>query len=268
MPAHCPECGEPVVREAGEARTACVNASCPAILRGSLIHWASRDALDINGMGEKLVQQMVDRHLVNSVADLYDLTAAQVASLDRMGKKSAEKLVAAIGESKKQPWARVLYGLGIRHVGSVNAKILSERFDKVELLGEASPLDISAVYGIGEEIALSVWQWFRVPVNKTLIERLRAAGLQLAAEAGAVRGKEKKLLLVGKTFVITGTLPTMKRDEAKALIEGAGGKVTGSVSSKTDYLVVGEDAGSKLKKAEELGITLLGEADLLKMLEG
>jgi DNA ligase (NAD+) len=268
MPAYCPECGEPVVREAGEARTACVNASCPAILRGSLIHWASRDALDINGMGEKLVQQMVDRHLVNSVADLYDLTAAGVASLERMGKKSAEKLVAAIGESKKQPWARVLYGLGIRHVGSVNAKILSERFDKVELLAEASPPDISAVYGIGEEIALSVWQWFRVPVNQMLIQRLRAAGLQLAAEAGAVRGKDKKLLLVGKTFVITGTLPTMKRDEAKALIEGAGGKVTVSVSSKTDYLVVGEDAGSKLKKAEELGITLLGEADLLKMLDG
>lgn len=268
MPAHCPECGQPAVREAGEARTACVNASCPAILRGSLIHWASRDALDINGMGEKLVQQMVDRHLVNSVADLYDLTAAGVASLERMGKKSAEKLVAAIGESKKQPWARVLYGLGIRHVGSVNAKILSERFDTVELLADASPPDISAVYGIGEEIALSVWQWFRVPVNQMLIERLRAAGLQLAAEAGEVRGKEKKLLLAGKTFVITGTLPTMKRDEAKALIEGAGGKVTGSVSSKTDYLVVGEDAGSKLKKAEELGITLLGEADLLKMLEG
>lgn len=268
MPAHCPECGEPVVREAGEARTACVNASCPAILRGSLIHWASRDALDINGMGEKLVQQMVDRHLVNSVADLYDLTAAGVASLERMGKKSAEKLVAAIGESKKQPWARVLYGLGIRHVGSVNAKILSERFDTVELLGEASPPDISAVYGIGEEIALSVWQWFRVPVNQRLIERLRAAGLQLAAVVEERGGKEKKLLLAGKTFVITGTLPTMKRDEAKALIEGAGGKVTSSVSYKTDYLLVGEDAGSKLKKAEELGITLLGEADLLKMLEG
>ncbi|MBW4493356.1 MAG: NAD-dependent DNA ligase LigA [Oscillatoria princeps RMCB-10] len=268
MPAHCPECGEPVVREAGEARTACVNASCPAILRGSLIHWASRDALDINGMGEKLVQQMVDRHLVNSVADLYGVTAAQLASLERMGKKSAEKLVAAIGESKKQPWARVLYGLGIRHVGSVNAKILSERFDTVELLADASPPDISAVYGIGEEIALSVWQWFRVPVNQTLIERLRAAGLQLAAAVVEQRGKQKKLLLAGKTFVITGTLPTLKRDEAKALIEGAGGKVTGSVSSKTDYLVVGEDAGSKLKKAEELGITLLGEADLLKMLEG
>ncbi|WP_017721878.1 NAD-dependent DNA ligase LigA [Kamptonema formosum] len=268
MPAHCPECGEPVVREAGEARTACVNASCPAILRGSLIHWASRDALDINGMGEKLVQQMVDRHLVNSVADLYDLTAAGVASLERMGKKSAEKLVAAIGESKKQPWARVLYGLGIRHVGSVNAKILSERFSTVELLSEASPPDISAVYGIGEEISLSVWQWFRVPANQMLIERLRAAGLQLAATVEEPRGKEKKLLFAGKTFVITGTLPTMKRDEAKALIEGAGGKVTGSVSSKTDYLLVGEDAGSKLKKAEELGITLLGEADLLKMLEG
>jgi DNA ligase (NAD+) len=266
MPTHCPVCSQPVVRPAGEAVTRCINTSCPAILKGALTHWASRDALDINGMGEKLVQQLVDQGVVHSVADLYDLTVEQLASLERMGKKSAEKLVNAIAHSKTQPWHRVLYGLGIRHVGSVNAQTLTQQFPSAEELANASAAQIEGVYGIGPEIAQSVYSWFQVPANQALIDKLQQAGLQLASKTN-IASKTKNQSLSGKTFVITGTLPTLKRDEAKALIENAGGKVTGSVSSKTDYLVVGEDAGSKLEKAQALGITQLSEAQLLEILK-
>ncbi len=266
MPTHCPVCNQPVVRQAGEAVTRCINASCPAILKGALTHWASRNALDINGLGEKIVQQLVDQGVVRSVADLYDLTPEQLASLERMGKKLAEKLVDAIANSKTQPWSRVLYGLGIRHVGSVNAQTLTQQFPRVEQLAGASAANIEGVYGIGPEIAQSVSQWFQVPANQTLIDRLRNAGLQLAAQVETT-AERKSQPLSGKTFVITGTLPTLKRDEAKELIQKAGGKVTNSVSTKTDYLVVGEDAGSKLEKAQTLGITQLSEAQLLELLE-
>ena len=269
MPENCPECGERVVRPAGEAVTRCINASCPAILRGSLMHWASRGALDINGLGEKLVGQLVDRGLVRSLADLYDLSVEELTSLERMGNKSASKFVEAIGQSKSQPWERVLYGLGIRHVGSTNAELLTQKYRSVEALAEAKATDIEGVYGIGPEIAQSVYQWFRVPANQTLIERLKAAGVTM--EAAKVEKVEsdaapEELPLAGKTFVITGTLPTLKRDEAKKLIQNAGGKVTGSVSSKTDYLLVGEDAGSKLEKAQKLGIAQLSEEQLLEMI--
>jgi DNA ligase (NAD+) len=251
----------------GEAVTRCVNTSCPAILKGAIEHWVSRDALDIRGIGEKLVHQLVDKGLVDSVADLYDLTSDKLYGLERMGKKSAEKIVDAIAQSKKQPWSRVLYGLGIRHVGNVTAQLLTEKFPSVEQLAEASRAKIEGVYGIGAEIADSIYQWFRISANQTLIQRLQAAGLQFATTADTVAisdGSNQKL--AGKTFVITGTLPTLKRDEAKALIQKAGGKVTESVSKKTDYLVVGEDAGSKLAKAEALGITQLSEAQLLEIL--
>lgn len=266
MPTHCPVCGQPVVRPVGEAVTRCINTSCAAILKGALTHWAGRDALDINGMGEKLVQQFVDQGVVHAVADLYDLTVEQLTSLERMGKKSAEKLVNAIAQSKTQPWPRVLYGLGIRHVGSVNAQTLAQQFPTVEQLANASAAQIEGVYGIGPEIAQSVYSWFQVPANQALIDRLRQAGLQLASKTNTT-SKAKSKSLSGKTFVITGTLPTLKRDEAKALIENAGGKVTGSVSAKTDYLLLGEDAGSKLEKAQSLGITQLSEDQLLEMLK-
>ncbi|MEG3988237.1 NAD-dependent DNA ligase LigA [Microcoleus sp. S28C3] len=266
IPSCCPECRQPVVREKGEAVTRCINTSCPAILRGSLIHFCSRDALDINGVGEKLVQQMVDSNLVHSAADLYDLTAERLMSLERMGKKLAEKLVSAIANSKTQPWSRVLYALGIRHVGSVNAQLLTERFTNVTDLASASAAAIEGVYGIGSEIAQSVYQWFQVPANQSLIERLIAAGLQLQSEVKNQNLASTNLPLAGKTFVLTGTLPTLKRDEAKDLIQKAGGKVTSSVSAKTDYVVVGEDAGSKLEKAQSLGIELLSEAELLELL--
>ncbi|MEG4341179.1 NAD-dependent DNA ligase LigA [Microcoleus sp. D3_18_C2] len=266
MPSCCPECEQPVVREKGEAVTRCINTSCPAILRGSLIHFCSRDALDINGVGEKLVQQMVDSNLVHSAADLYDLTAERLMSLERMGKKLAEKLVSAIAQSKNQPYSRVLYGLGIRHVGSVNAQLLTERFANVEELAGVSAASIEGVYGIGPEIAQAVYQWFRVPANQSLIARLKTAGLQLQSEVKNPNLASTNLQLAGKTFVLTGTLPNLKRDEAKDLIQKAGGKVTSSVSAKTDYVVVGEDAGSKLEKAQSLGIKLLSESELLELL--
>ncbi|MEG4800330.1 NAD-dependent DNA ligase LigA [Microcoleus sp. ARI1-B5] len=266
MPSCCPECAQPVVRSKGEAVTRCINTSCPAILRGSLIHFCSRDALDINGVGEKLVQQMVDSNLVHSAADLYDLTAERLMNLDRMGKKLAEKLVSAIAQSKNQPYSRVLYGLGIRHVGSVNAQLLTERLANVEELAAASAAAIEGVYGIGPEIAQAVYQWFRVPANQSLIARLKTAGLQLQSEVKTQNLAEQNLQLAGKTFVLTGTLPTLKRDEAKDLIVKAGGKVSSSVSAKTNYVVVGEDAGSKLEKAQSLGIELLSEAELLELL--
>jgi DNA ligase (NAD+) len=265
MPTHCPECGEPVVKPEDEAVTRCINASCPAIVRGALIHWASRDALDINGVGEKLVSQMVDQKLINSVADLYGLTVEQLLTLDRMGKKSAEKTVGAIQASKSKPWSKVLYGLGIRHVGSVNAQTLTQAFPTVEQLAQATPEQIEAVPGFGSEIAQSVYQWFQNHGNQWLIDRLRQAGIQLEGEIMPVTQVETAI--TGKTFVITGTLPTLKRDEVKAMIQQAGGKVTDSVSKKTNYLVVGEEAGSKLEKAQTLGIPILTEGEFLELLQ-
>ncbi|NEP13684.1 MAG: NAD-dependent DNA ligase LigA [Symploca sp. SIO2C1] len=266
MPSHCPVCGSQVVRQEGEAVTRCINTSCPAILKGAITHWVSRKALDINGLGEKLVEQLVDQSLVLSVADLYDLTVEQLTELERMGTKSAEKLVSAIANSQIQPWSRVLYGLGIRHVGSVNAQTLTEQFPTLEQLAVASPADIEGVYSIGTEIAHSVSEWFQLKSNQILIDRLREAGLQLAAKAETI-AEIPSQPLSGKSFVITGTLPTMKREEAKELIQQAGGKVSNSISSKTDYLIVGENAGSKLEKAQKLGIHQLSEQQLLKLLK-
>jgi DNA ligase (NAD+) len=265
MPSHCPECGSALVRLVGEAVTRCVNSSCPAILRGSLIHWASRDALDIRGLGERIALLLIDSGLVSSIADLYDLSTEQLAALDRMGEKSAQNLVEAIAESKTQPWSRVLYGLGIRYVGSVTAKLLSDRFLTIEQLSQASVPSLESIYGIGVEIAQSVVDWFKNPANQNLVRRLQAVGLHLAAPD--LSSQSISAPLAGKTFVITGTLPTLKRNQAKDLIEKAGGKVTSAVSAKTDYLVVGEEAGSKLQKAQELGISQLSEAQLLALIE-
>ncbi|CAN1211857.1 NAD-dependent DNA ligase LigA [Tumidithrix helvetica PCC 7403] len=263
MPTHCPECQSTVIKPETEAVTRCVNPTCPAIVRGAIEHWVSRDALDINGIGEKLVRQMVGADLVKSVADLYELTVAKLMTLERMGQKSADKIIEAIAQSKQKPWSRVLYGLGIRHVGSVNAQLLTENFPSVEQLAAAQPEAIASVYGIGTEIAQAVYEWFRQPESQQAIARLQQAGLQLIGEAKPIATNAS---LLGKVFAITGTLPTLKRDEAKAKIQAAGGKVTDSVSKKTDYLVVGEEAGSKLTKAQSLGITCLSEAELLELL--
>ncbi|MDJ0691385.1 MAG: NAD-dependent DNA ligase LigA [Xenococcaceae cyanobacterium MO_188.B32] len=267
MPTHCPECKSALIRPAREAVTRCVNSSCPAILRGSLVHWASRDALDIRGLGEKIVVLLVNNNLVKSIADLYTLTVEQIASLERMGAKSADNLVRAIDASKERAYARVLYGLGIRYVGSVNAQILAKNFPTIELLSQASIPSLESVYGIGEEIALSVFQWFKNPANLALIESLKVIGLQLYFANNSVDNNTSNTnTLAGKTFVITGTLPSLKRSEAQKLIEQAGGKVTNAVSSKTNYLIAGENAGSKLTKARELGIPQLNEKQLTELL--
>ncbi len=264
LPTNCPVCDQPVVKPEGEAVTRCVNGSCPAILQGSVRHWASRDAMDISGLGDRWVQQWIDQGMVTSVADLYDLTREELLTLDRMGEKLATKLVDAIAASKSRPWAKVLYGLGIRLVGSTNAQLLADNFRSADVLAQTGGDAIARVFGIGPEIAQSVRQWFQVPANQTLIQRLRAAGLQLEAEAKAENSQPQPL--AGQSFVITGTLPTLKRAEAKSLIEAAGGRVSGSVSSKTDYVVIGENAGSKQEKAESLGLTQLTEAALLSLL--
>ncbi|MEC4983670.1 MAG: NAD-dependent DNA ligase LigA [Oscillatoria sp. PMC 1068.18] len=266
MPHNCPECNQPLVKPETEAATRCINASCPAILRGSLVHWASRDALDIRGLGEKIVVQLVEANLVNSVADLYELTVEQIASLERMGTKSAQKLVDAIAKSTQQPYARVLYGLGIRYVGKVNAELLAENFTTIEQLAQAKEADLAAINGIGSEIAQSVGEWFRIPANLTLIERLQAANLQLTKSTVQATSPQTQSL-AGKSFVVTGTLPNLKRAEAEDLIKQAGGKISSSVTSKTDYLVVGENPGSKLEKAQKLQIPQLSEAELREMIE-
>ncbi len=262
MPTHCPECNSVLVRPEGEAVTRCLNASCPAILKGALVHWASRDALDIRGLGEKIVEQLVISKLVTSVADIYFLTVEQLTSLERLGTKSAEKLIKAIASSQNQSYARVIYGLGIRYVGKVNAELLTENFPNLEQLQGAKLESLAAVYGVGEEIAQSVVDWFKIPENIALVERLQSAGLRFNQETVAT---SSPLPLTGKSFVITGTLPTLKRQEAETLIKEAGGKISSSVSKKTDYVVVGESAGSKLAKAKKFGINLLTEEELMTL---
>jgi len=272
LPHTCPECGSELVREAGEAATRCVNSSCPAILRGSLRHWVSKGALDVDGLGSKLIEQLVHRGLVRSIADLYRLDAALLASLERMGETSAAKLVAALHDSLQRPWHRVLYGLGIHHVGAVNAKALARVFlSAAELQAAATeqPEAITAVFGIGEEIAQSLTQWFGTPANLTLLAALADLGLTLqASEAERQAAEGPARPLAGKTLVLTGTLPTLSRSEAQTLIEADGGKVSSSVSKKTSYVVAGAEAGSKLAKAEGLGVAVLDEAGLRKLLAG
>jgi len=266
MPDHCPVCGQGVVKSLGEVVTRCVNVSCPAIVQGSILHWASRDAMDINGLGEKLIQQLVTQGLVGAIADLYELTEEQLTSLDRLAQKSAQKLVKSIAASKSQPWARVLYGLGIRHVGNVNAKAIVQKFPHLDQLAAARMTDIAAIYGLGEEIAQSVHTWFRLAANQNLGDRLGALGINLGSQEPVALNPVSNSTITNKIFVLTGTLPNLKRPEAKAMIEAQGGKVTDSVSKKTNYLVVGAEAGSKLTKAESLGIPCLSEADLLALL--
>ncbi|MGB7566087.1 MAG: NAD-dependent DNA ligase LigA, partial [Prochlorococcaceae cyanobacterium] len=272
LPHACPECGSELVREEGEAATRCVNSSCPAILRGSLRHWVARAALDVDGLGGKLIEQLVDRGLVGSIAGLYGLDEALLASLERLGEKSAANLVEALAASKTRPWHRLLYGLGIHHVGAVNAKALARAFPSATELRAAAlerPEAVTAVFGIGGEIAQSLQQWFATPANQLLLEQLAALGLPLAAteaERAEAGGAGADGPLAGTTFVLTGTLPSLSRSAAQALIEAAGGKVSGSVSKKTSYVVAGEEAGSKLAKAEALGVAVLDEAGLLRLL--
>jgi len=263
MPDCCPECASPL--STSETVIRCLNSSCPAILKGSLIHWASRDALDISGLGEKIVKALIKAKLVQSVADLYQLQPKQIAALDRMGAKSAEKLINALEKSKAQPWDRVLYGLGIRHVGSGNAKILTQHFMNSKLLSQASIEQLEAIPGIGNEIAQSITHWFTIDAHLELLDRLANIGFSLENEN--IEIEQTITPLLAKSFVITGTLPNLSREQAKSFIEKYGGKVTEAISSKTDYLIAGEKAGSKLEKARNLGVVILNEAELLQMAE-
>ena len=260
MPATCPICGSKIVREEGEAASRCINANCPARLKETILHFASRGVMNIDGVGDALVDQLVDRGMVKSVADLYDLTEERIVELERMGRKSAANVIANITNSKKNPLPRVISALGIRFVGERTAVFLAEHFGGLEALAEAGVEELQQAEEVGPKVAESVYEFFREPHNRELIERLRAAGLQFTH---ATR-RPKAGPLAGKTLVLTGTMPTLSRDDAKKLIEAAGGKVSGSVSKKTSYVVAGEDAGSKLTKAQELGVEIWDEARLVK----
>jgi len=254
MPEKCPVCGTKVVRTEGEVDYRCVNANCPAKLLGTILHFASRGVMNIDGMGESLVNQLIERGLVKNVADIYDLSKKDLLSLERFADKSAQNILDEVENSKKLPLERVIYGLGIRMVGERTAQFLAEQFGSMEAMESAGVEELQAVNEVGPRIAESIAEFFSIAANRKLVERLRAAGLTM-------RGQKRRrgTQLAGKTFVLTGTLAKYTRDEAKKLIEDAGGKVTGSVSKKTDYVVAGTDAGSKLDKAKELGVAVIDE---------
>jgi DNA ligase (NAD+) len=260
VPEKCPVCGTKVVRTEGEVDYRCVNANCPAKLRETILHFASRGVMNIDGMGEALVSQLTDHGLVKDVADIYKLTEADLLSLERMGEKSAQNVLREIESSKKLPLERVIYGLGIRFVGERTAQFLAEHFGSMDALVNASEEDLQQATEVGPRIAQSIAEFFQEARNRELAERLRKAGLTFVGTK-----KHRGTKLAGKTFVLTGTL-TSPRELVKKMIEDAGGRVAGSVSKKTDYLVAGGDAGSKLDKAKELGVSVIGEKDLDELL--
>ncbi len=261
FPTHCPVCGSEVVREEGEADYRCINVECPARLRESLLHFASRGVMNIEGLGEAVVTQLLERKLLPSIASLYALDEEKLLSLERIGAKTAQSLLHEIAESKKAPLARVVLGLGIPFVGERTAQLLAEAFGSMDALMEASGEELESVNEVGPKVSEAIRDYFAEPRNRELVEHLRAAGLKFTAEK-----KKKSSELEGMTFVLTGTLPTMTREEAKERIEAAGGRVSGSVSKKTSYVVAGDDAGSKLEKAQQLKVAILSEAELLSML--
>jgi len=270
FPSLCPDCSTPLEREENTKEPEKViircpnNLGCQAQVEAGLKHFASRLAMDIDGLGDKLVDQLVDASLIRKPSDLYRLTLVQLAGLDRMAERSATNLVRALEHSKGQPLARVLFGLGIRHVGEAVARDLAEHFGDIDALMAASEEALQSVAGVGPEIARSMHGWFAMPDNRQEIAALRELGVEFPAVEVNAAGSD----LAGKTFVLTGTLPTMGRKDAGQLIRDAGGKVTSSVSTKTDFLVAGEAAGSKLAKAQQLGVTILDEAALLEMMNG
>jgi len=305
FPAQCPVCQSALVKEEGEVDSRCVNASCPARLREELIHFGARSVMNIEGLGEAMVAQLLGqptelgygdsdnelsgapsqsassievgsneldsdetpappvprKALIHSIADLYTLTRDQLLTLDRVGEKTADALLAQIAQSKRAPLARLLLGLGIRHVGERTAQALADHFGSLDDILAATPESLTRINDIGPVVAATIHDFFQIPQNLALIERLREAGLNFTAEKRVTTAQ-----LSGLTFVLTGTLPTLTRDAAKALIESAGGKVSGSVSKKTNYLVAGEDAGSKLDKAQSLEVKILDEPALLALL--
>jgi DNA ligase (NAD+) len=260
MPDKCPVCGTKVVKTEGEVDYRCVNANCPAKLLGTILHFASRGVMNIDGMGESLVNQLIERGLVKNVADIYALAKKDLLGLERFADKSAQNILDEIEKSKKLPLERVIYGLGIRMVGERTAQFLGEHFGSMDDLMNASQEELEAVNEVGPKIAESIAEFFHEPRNRELVRRLRDAGLTFAGKK-----RERGTKLAGKTFVLTGTLAKYSRDEAKKLIEDAGGKVSGSVSKKTDYVVAGSDAGLKLDKAKELGVPVIEEDEMERL---
>jgi DNA ligase (NAD+) len=260
MPERCPVCGGHVVRTEGEADHRCVNANCPAKLRETILHFASRGVMNIDGLGDALVTQLTDRGLVKNVADTYRLTKDDLLKLERMGDKSAQNVLDEIEASKKLPLERVIYGLGIRMVGERTAQFLAEHFGSMDALMKAAEEELQEVNEVGPRIAQSIVEFFQEPKNRALVKQLDDLGLRMTGTKKA-RGTK----LAGKTFVLTGTLTHFTRDQAKKMIEDAGGRVSGSVSKKTDYVVAGDDAGSKSEKARELGVKVIGEKEMQEL---
>ena len=268
LPKRCPVCGAGTVRLEGEAVTRCPNLDCPAQLKNNLRHLAARGALDVDGLGEKLVEQLVDEGLAKRLSDVFTLSQEQAEGLERMGRKSAENLLAALERAKHTTLARLLIALGIRHVGQGAADLLAAHFGDLDPLMEAGQEELEAVPGVGPTIAESVARFFADPRNAREVARLRELGVRWPVTEPVRAGEEVEGPLSGKTFVLTGTLEGLSRAEAKARIEAAGGKVTGTVSKKTDYVLAGDAAGSKLRKAQELEVTVLDLEGFEKLLAG
>jgi DNA ligase (NAD+) len=263
MPAKCPVCGSKVVKEKEQVAVRCVNAQCPAQLKRRIEHFASRGALDIEGLGEAMVEQLVAHQLVAEVSDIYRLTSAQLTGLERMGEKSVANLLGAIERSKQQPLWRLLFGLGILHVGVSAARALADHFPNLDALMAATPEELQRIPDVGEVVGTSIAQFFQEPGNREMIEKLRGAGLRLTSEPKTATVSDSKIK--GTTWVITGTL-SQPRDEIAERIIQQGGKVSGSVSKKTSFVLAGEEAGSKLEKARKLGIRIIDEAGFRRML--
>jgi DNA ligase (NAD+) len=265
IPNVCPECGWRVERQGEEAAIRCTNPHCPALGREGLIHFVSRDAMNIDGCGPSVINALLDAGLVRDAADLYSLRKEDLLKLERMGEKSADNLLAALAESKKNELEKLLFALGIRHVGAKVARILATEFGSMEKLQQAQPEELAQIRDIGDKIAESAVTWLNVPANIDLVERLAAAGLTMTFTPPA---SQEDNPFFGKTLVFTGTMPTLGRAEAKTMAQDVGAKVSGSVSKKTDYVIAGAEAGSKLEKAQQLGVTVIDEAEFLRMLKG
>jgi DNA ligase (NAD+) len=262
MPKKCPVCGSTIHRVEGEVAYRCVNSACPAKLKESAQHYASRHAMDIDGLGEKIVDQLVEKGMVKDVADLYSLKVEEVAELERMAEKSAQNLIDEIQGSKKQPLARLIYALGIQFVGERTGQLLAEQFSSVEELAGATTEQLENVPEVGPKVASSITEFFGEPANRNVIKRLNKAGVRPTAEKRVVKSQK----LAGKSFVFTGGLANRSREEAGVLVQQHGGKVSSSVSKKTDYVVVGTDPGSKYDKAKELGVATLTEGEFEKLI--
>lgn len=265
IPSLCPECGWRVERQGEEAAIRCTNPHCPALGREGLIHFVSRDAMNIDGCGPSVINALLDAGLVRDAADLYSLRKEDLLKLERMGEKSADNLLTALAESKKNELDKLLFALGIRHVGAKVARILATEFGSMEKLQQAQPEELAQIRDIGDKIAESAVTWLNVPANIDLVERLAAAGLTMTFTPPA---SQEDNPFFGKTLVFTGTMPTLGRAEAKTMAQDVGAKVSGSVSKKTDYVIAGAEAGSKLEKAQQLGVTVIDEAEFLRLLKG